>query len=340
MGKVTCLSVVVSPQVTGTITSMHENLVAGGLIQADEVLYRVDARDYRINVREQETQLLNAKAQLDIERGQQQIAKREWDLFKEQRDGSVDPSLALRKPQLEIAKVNIDAAQARLERAKLNISRTTVRAPFNGIVLSESAEEGQLVSTASQTVTLAGTDTFWVRTTVPMDKLAQIAIPGLNAAQGSQAEVVQDLGGQRVVRTGEVVRLLGELDPVGRMAQVLVAVEDPMALDEERQGTSPLLLGAFVSVEFKGKESKELVEVPRVALRDGDRVFVVSGDDTLSVRDVQIAWRRPDSVLVSAGVADGEQVVVSNLGAPVEGMKLRKSGDEVATKDSSEEATR
>jgi len=74
--------------------------------------------------------------------------------------------------------------------------------------------------------------------------------------------------------------------------------------------------------------------------RDGDRVFVVGSDDTLSIRKVDVAWRRPDAVLISAGVSDGEQVVVSNLGAPVEGMKLRKSSDEVAAKSSDEEAQR
>ena len=113
---------------------------------------------------------------------------------------------------------------------------------------------------------------------------------------------------------------------MGRLAQVLVAVQDPLSPDsilKDSTGNAPLLIDAYVSVVFGGSSSSAYVEVPREALRDGDSVWVLNSKNELEIRDLAVTWRRPGSVLASGGVVDGERVIVSKIGAPVEGMKLR-----------------
>ncbi len=321
-------TVTVTPQVGGRITSVSDMLVTGGRIAEGDTLFRIDSRDYKITLKEREAAIKDAEARLRQERGQQAVAKREWELFK--KDGmKMDASLALREPQLAIAELSLETAKIRKESARLNISRTAVKAPFNAIVRSENAEPGQVVGTQSTVATLIGTDTFWVRAAVPIDSLAKIAIPNYNAAdgEGSVVTIEQDLGGGALVRReGRVIRLLGSLDPVGRLAQVLVAVQDPLSPDsilKDSTGNAPLLIDAYVSVVFGGSSSSAYVEVPREALRDGDSVWVLNSKNELEIRDLAVTWRRPGSVLASGGVVDGERVIVSKIGAPVEGMKLR-----------------
>ncbi len=316
---------VVTPQVSGRVTSVHEKLQPGGLIEKGEVLFRIQGDDYRLGVEQARTAVDQAEAQLRIERGQQNVARKEWELFKNQVGADQDPSLALREPQLKVAEVNLEAAKARLERAKLDQSRTTVRAPFNLQVESESLEIGQLVGPNSVAATVIGTDEFWVQVSVPMDRLDFIRVPGVNAQEGSEVEVVQRIGDKQVTRKGSVVRLLGEVDPVGRMARVLVEIDDPLNLESE-QGTRglPLLVGSYVSVVFGGAREMSVVEIPRTALHEGNKVWVYD-DGELRVRDVELAWSRDKTALVATGLETGDELVTSRIPTPLEGMKLRRA---------------
>lgn len=323
---------IVTPQVSGRIVWVNDKLVPGGTVEAGDPLFRIEDADYRIAVQEAKTKLAQAKAQLDQEKGRVQVAKREWELFKGEVKGEQpeDPSLALRKPQLDSAKVAVDAAKAGLERAQLNLKRTTVRAPFDAFVSSESADIGQLVGSQSQVAKLVGTEKFWVRISIPVDKVSSIDIPGVNAQTGSKAIIRQDAGDQQIERDGQVVRLLGDLDPQGRMARVLIRVDDPFALTdaEPNKGRIPLLLSAFVDVTVEGPTRDGLIEVPREAIRNGDKAFVFSKDETLAIREVDVVWERPETVLVDKGLEDGDRVVVSPIATAIEGMKLRASNEE------------
>jgi RND family efflux transporter MFP subunit len=320
----------IQAEISGRLTRVSDELVPGGLLKQGDLLARIDGTDYRINLEESQTGLEEAKARLEQERGQQIIAERELELFNQSKtDGSTlnDSSLALRKPQLKIAQVSIDAAEARLKRARTNLSRTSLKAPFNALVLSESVEKGQLVSMQSNLATLVGTDAFWVRASVPMEQLSRIKIPGRNSREelGSEVTIEVDMGGSTHTRTGHVIRLLGELDQVGRMAQILIRVEDPLALEEGAgESMMPLLLGSYVQVLFAGSQERELVEVPRGAIHDGDQVWIYQSDDTLDVRTIEVVANFPTSVLVASGIEEGEELITSQIGTPVAGMMLRK----------------
>jgi multidrug efflux pump subunit AcrA (membrane-fusion protein) len=247
-----------------------------------------------------------------------------------------------------VAKAAVESAESVQAQAKLALGRTSLSAPFNAIVQSENVDVGQLVSPASQLAVLVGTDAYWVQLSVPVEQLAWIDVPGLNAdkKQGSAARVWQEIGGARVERPGQVIRLLGDLDPVGRMARVLVQIDDPLRLKENGQRKVvpteekpaaakalpsaeklPFLIGAYVNVEVEARQVQvPVVEIPRLALRDGSQVYVYGASDKLEIRKVNIVWRSKDSVLVRAGVKPGELVITSRLAGAVPGMRLRKHG--------------
>ncbi|MEZ4369144.1 MAG: HlyD family efflux transporter periplasmic adaptor subunit, partial [Kofleriaceae bacterium] len=217
------------------------------------------------------------------------------------------------------------AAESGLERAQLAVGKTSLSLPWNALVQQRAVDVGQLVTPGTPLATLVGTDEFWVQVSVPVDRLRWIDIPGVGGATvGSTATVRQLTAGAPIVRTGRVVRLMGDLDPAGRMARLLVTVEDPLGLAAASGSAEalPLLIGAYVEVEIVGDELADVIEVPRVALHDGDTVYVDAGG-SLAVRTVEVAWRRRDSVLVSSGLAAGERVVVSPLSGATPGMVLR-----------------
>jgi RND family efflux transporter MFP subunit len=314
--------VVLQPQVTGAVTWVSETLVLGGQVKAGDILLRIDRRDYEIALEERKTAMAQAEAQYKQEEGQQIVAQREWELFRESANAELDPSLALRAPQKRIAEVNIDASKARMRRAQLDLERTVVRAPFNAYVQSESVEVGQIVSPQTQLATLVGTDEFWIQASVPVASLGMIQIPGVNSDGGSPVRIEQQLGEQTLVRDGEVIRLLPDLDSMGRMARVLVRVDDPLRLKDPADGRElPLLMGAQVRVRFDGMKEAEVAVIERSAIYDGDSLHVYN-DGRLAITKVNVVRRERDVSWVT-GIEEGTLYITSKIPTPVDGLKLR-----------------
>ncbi|WP_269540618.1 efflux RND transporter periplasmic adaptor subunit [Cerasicoccus fimbriatus] len=315
-------SISLTAQVNGEVLELGPDFAEGNHLAKGDFILKIDDRDYQ-------TALASAQATLDlelsdmaIESGNQTIAKREWELIQEASEiAGVDSSLALRQPQLKSAEAEVAMARASLEQAEINLQRTRIVAPFNAIVLEKNVDIGSYVSTQTTVASLAGIDTYWVRAAVPKTQLKWLTIPGPTQSEGSEVRVFPNAS-QGTYRTGKIISLLGDLDPEGRMARVLIAVEDPLSLLAENEGQPPLLLGDYVSVEILGKELQNIYSLPRLSFRDGARVWLASDKDQLEIRPITPVWQGDDFVIVDEGLADGERLVVSNLSMPTPGLKL------------------
>ena len=312
------------PQVNAQVRWLSESLVPGGRLDDGEVFARLDARDYSLQAESARASVRSAALELELEQGRGTIARKEWALLHPERDPGEAP-LALRTPQLETAKQALASAEASLGQAEVHLSRTRLSAPFPALVLDEALEVGQVVAPGAPVATLIGTETFWVTVSVPVHELGVVELPQ-GDRPGSPAVVQHELGaGQRVVRTGAVTRMLAQLDPQTRTAQLQVAIPDPL----EGEGV-PLLPGAFVEVALEGRVLDDVVRVPRIALRDGQTVWTVDGKEgqgTLHPRTVQVGWKEGEDVLITDGLSDGDRVVVSPLALPLEGMLVEVLSD-------------
>lgn len=312
--------VALSAEVTGRLTKVSDGLVVGGRVKEGDFLARIDAKAYALSVRERQSQVEQARAELELERGRGKVAAHEWKVLSKDTPNRKRSSLALREPQLKAAEVGVESAKAALDRAKYDQSRTTLRAPFNATIVDESAERGGFVSPGAAIATLVGTDAFRVRVSLPIEDLALISIPGATQTEGSKAKLVQDLGPRRIEREGVVTRLVGELDADSRTAQVLVEVKDPL---DPPAGELPLLPGAFVSVELDGQRTQEVVGVPLEAAYEGNRVWVITEDNTVHSRTLEVVWTDANMLFAASGVEDGDRLMVTDLPIVVDGMAVR-----------------
>lgn len=303
-------------EVGGRVVWVSPQLVPGGRFERGQPILRIDRRNYEMVVAQQEANVERARLELEVEQGRKRVAEREWKVMGRGKTGSQGRALALREPQLVFAQASLRAAEHALERAKLDLERTALRAPFNAIVLMRDADLGQVIGPQSKIAQLAGTDAYWVQMPVPSDHLACIE-------PDAQAAVRQKLGKRVTNRSGKVVQILGDLDPVGRMARVLVQIDTP--LDAVKEADVPVLLNAFVDVEVTGKTFEGVIELPEIALRGDDTVWVLTRDNRLETRVVSIAWRTRDTLLIDDGITAGDRVITSALAAPAPGMLLRTS---------------
>jgi RND family efflux transporter MFP subunit len=310
--------IVLQAELGGRVTWQSPELVAGGRFKTDQPIVRIDARDYQLAVESSRSQVNQAKLDLAIEKRRGEVAKREWNSFGEMDASDEQRALAQREPYLEASRLALKAAQSQLRKAQLDLTRTTLRAPFNAMVVSEDVDTGQLISPQSSVARLVGTDEYHVQVSVPVASLRSVRARTEDAV-GSETRIIQRVGQETIERRGEVIRQLPDLDPGGAMARILVSIENPLG----QLGDLPLLLGSFVDVAVGAQPIDDAIRLPRVALRNGRNVYVMNDLDQLEIRDVQIAWTEPDAVLVTGGLKANERVITSRIATPVPNMLLR-----------------
>ncbi|MBW2585419.1 MAG: efflux RND transporter periplasmic adaptor subunit [Deltaproteobacteria bacterium] len=327
--------IVLQAELGGRVVWQSPELVAGGRFKTDQPMVRIDPRDYQLAVEAYRSQVNRAKLDLSIEARRGEVAKREWNAFGEMDVSDEQRALAQREPQLEANRLALKAAQSALKKAQLDLSRATLRAPFNAMVVSENVDTGQLLSPQTAVARLVGTDEYHVQVSVPVASLRSARVRTADAP-GSQVKIFQRVGQETIERPGEVIRQLPDLDPGGAMARVLVNIENPLG----KRGDLPLLLGSFVDVSIGAQPIADAIRLPRVALRNGRNVYVMNDQDMLEIRDVQIVWTEPDAVLVTGGLGSNERIVTSRIATPVPNMLLRTANPapEAAPADANKQA--
>jgi RND family efflux transporter MFP subunit len=311
-----------SSQVTGEMVQVNANLLPGGLVREGEILLGIEPADYALAVRQLAGEVAEAEAALKLEQGNRDVALREYELLGEEVGGeSLD--LVLRKPQHDSALARLEAARAKLAQAGLDLARTTVKAPFDAVVLKKEVDLGTRLMVNSPLVTLAGTARYWIDVVVPVGQLQWLTVPRREGELGSPVRVYDAAWGEGVYRDGHVLRLAADLEEQGRLARLLVEVDDPLGLQAPQEKAPRLFIGSYVRVEIDGRKLEAVATVERSLLRDGDQVWLMDSENRLEIRPVTVAFRSRDTVLVAGGLVPGERLVVSDLGGPVAGMRLR-----------------
>ncbi len=319
--------ITLEPQVNGKVVALGKHFASGTFFRKGELLIQIEQTDYRLAVQQGEAALARAEVELATTSSQAAIARFEWDRIGLQQEGEANP-LTLFEPQMKNARANIASARAALDQSRLNLRRTTINAPFDARVLSEEVDIGQVVRAGTPLATLTGSRVVEVIVSILMKDLPWLSIPAAQTSTtGSRADIVLRYGDKEAVWPGVVDRVLGEVDPRGRMLQVAVRVEDPYRL-HEKDSTPPYLeVGMFVDVEFAGPTIKEKFVLPRRALRDNQTVWVADSDGLLQIRPVEVVRLEREEVVIGQGLETGEKVVLTTLTGAVDGMKLRVAAE-------------
>lgn len=309
------------PRVAGRVASLADGLEPGAFVPAGTELLRIDPAPFEIDLRRARTALTRARADLNLEQGQQAVARREFELLG-QPAAEAERALMLREPQLASARAAVAAAEADVADAERALGYTTLTAPFDALVRDTDVAVGAEVNTGTTVAQLVGVDTWWIELAVPVTALQWVNFPGENRS-GSTVELdYEGVWPADARRTGRVVRLLGDLEENGRLARVLVAVDDPLARGVDTPGPR-LLVGSFLRASVRGRTLPGAVALEPGWLRPDDTVWVMDAADRLSIRSVTVAYRDATRVLVTDGLAEGDRIVTSPLALPTEGMPLR-----------------
>lgn len=297
---------ILSAEVSGTITEISPQFVAGGVFQANDVLLRIDPTNYTVAV-EQAQALV---AQRDIEH-----------------DGAKKLKSQGYRAAAEYASAVAALATARAElvRAQHNLEKTYIRLPYEGMVRAKETDIGQYVSPGVRLGVVFATDYAEVRLPLTQLDLAFVDLPD-GRGDGPTVTLSAVKKGRSTEWAARIVRTEGVVDEKSRVTYVVASIADPY-----RQHTDgvPLPMGTFVSASISGSKADNIIRVPRAVVRGSNQLIFIDEKNTLRIRNVNIVRSDADYVYVDGGAAVGERVVATALESPVNGMLVRTTTEKI-----------
>jgi RND family efflux transporter MFP subunit len=317
------------PEVAGKVVYIHPELIVGGLIPANQTILRIDPRDYELAVRQAEAAVADSKVLLEIEQAEAEVARTEW----KQLHPDTEPTspLVLREPQIRKAKALLDSSEAQLATAKLRLERTSLSMSFDVLVTTENVDLGQFVVMGQPLAKGYGTGSVEIEVPLKDSELAWFDVfensifsnGDSDSTKGTPADVIADFAGAEHTWKGYVVRTAGQVDKTSRMISIVVEVPEPF---DALNGRPPLLPGVFAEVLIQGNTLGNAVAVPRDAIRQGNKMWVVNSNQ-LSIRSLKIVRVDKNFAYVVSDDLDEAKVVISSLDAAIEGMEVRTEAD-------------
>lgn len=299
-------------QVTGQIVELSDAFVRGGFVKKGQLLARIDPNDYQAALIDAQATLASAKASLQTEMAQGKVAETEW-----KRITDASPTeLSLRKPQLAQELARVKSAQANILRAKRNLQRTEITAPYDAMIDSRNIGLGSFVTIGSQIGKLLSTDMAEVRLPVADNQLKFL----MN--QGKDAKVILqgDVSGQKMHWQAHIVRDEGVVDDKSRMTYLVAQVDDPYHLASNAK-VKPLRFGSYVNAKIQGIQLSLAAIIPRY-LVNNNKVAILDSHSKLHYSPVNIVREEGANVIINEGLSNGDQLIISALDYPIDGMKL------------------
>ena len=311
-------------QVSGQIVDKSPNFDEGGYFAEGEVMLTIDPRDYEANVMIAEASLADAQQSLAEEEARADQAQVDWNRLGNEGEAS---DLVLRKPQLAAARARVASAEANLIKARLDLERTRIRAPFDGRVLRQIVDLGQVVGNNTQLAEFYSVDVAEVRLPIANKDLGFIDLPesgiGRDAAS-TEATLYSELASSDTW-DARVVRTEAAIDDTARQLHVLVHVADPFTADEQHK--VPLKIGQYVTASIEGRLLENVIVIPSSTIYQGSYVYVVE-EGTLQRRELELLWSDVDRAIVATGLGAGDELVTTLLGQVTSGTAVTIAGEQ------------
>ena len=305
-------TVEVRAQVSGPLTSVQ--FTEGQDVQQGQLLFTIDARPFEVAVQQAEASVAKDEAQA---KGTEQTRARNEDLFKRELLARSDYDASVTAATGAAAMVLAD--KAALESARLQLQYTKILAPVSGRTGALLVHQGSLVRSTDTTplVIINQITPIRVAFAVPGQYLATIRAGQAKAPLLAEARMP---GSTATPSSGAVSFIDNTIDTT--TGTIKLKATFPNTNHE-------LWPGALVETRLRLSVDPHALTVPASAVQNGQQgqyVFVVGSDRTVSMRPVTDARTNGDDAVVSSGLKAGEEVVTDGQLRLVPGSRITAKG--------------
>lgn len=279
----------------------------GQPVRAGQVLAQLDAQDLKLGQESARAGLAAAQANYD-----QSVA--DLKRFKELRvQGFISAAeLERRETGLKAAEASLLQARAQSSVQGNQTSYANLEAGASGVITGVDAEVGQVVGAGTPVIRLAHDGPRDVVFSVPEDRAAWV-----RALVGKSGALTIKPWGRAQTLPGTVREVTAAVDPVTRTFTV-----------KADMGKADLTLGQTVSVAVESERASGAIRIPLTALFEKggqSSVWVLDGNAmTVRLQPVTVGNVGADSVVVSAGLKPGQEVVTAGVHVLNPGQHVRR----------------
>ncbi len=232
----------------------------------------------------------------------------------------------------------IKQSETQVDEKKDTLGRTEVSLPFDARVGVVDVEQDEFITAGNQLFEASGTQSVEINAQLPVKHFRplistmNLGSPDLQDPSNFQkilsgwdlearVRLVGDTTtGDNGLWHGTLARISESIDPVRDTVGLVVIVDKPYegVIPGERP---PLLKGMYTSIEFLAAAAPALI-IPRNAIHQG-RVYIVSAENKLTIRPVNISSEQGQLAIVESGLEEGDQIIITDVVPVIEGLPLK-----------------
>jgi multidrug efflux pump subunit AcrA (membrane-fusion protein) len=343
----------ISPEVGGRVVYIRRPLETGVTVEADEVLFRVDARTYELMLKGAEADIEALKAQvarieqqekndrrrLEILERSRELARRKYErlknLYESQEVGKLsdveaseialvnqdnmvallENALALYPRQRAELNASLMSAEVRKDSAALDLEKTEVRAPFGGRLDAVRLEEGQLLIPGQPVLFVVNDENLEIPVSLNSLEVKQWLL--------AAGEKWYDPSGDAavVIRWTEAPERFSWPGRITHLERFNAETRTVIAVVKPDENADTLAEGMFCTVEIPSRKPVRCIRAPRSAVTHERTVFIAH-EHRLRTRPVELVFEDRDHAYIRGELADGEILVTTKLVNPLEGRLL------------------
>ena len=311
----------VGAQVSGQIKKMHVQI--GDEVKAGDLIAEIDNVTQVNEVNTKKAQLETYRAQLASAQVALKIAQRKYDRYKtlanadavsKEEFEATEDSLATNRAKIRELQSSIKQTQIAINTAEKDLGYTRITAPVDGTVVALVVEQGQTIN-ASQTSP----------TVVQIANLGSMT----NKMQIAEGDITKVRAGQKISFT-----ILSEPDnPMSKGSYSKSTDTTSSAIYYFARAivdnsNHKLAIGMTTQNTIEINSARNVLMVPNVAVkaRDGKKyVRVLTAGNQVVEKEVQTGLQDSMNIEIKSGLAEGDKVVMSEMGAGEKAEAMQKS---------------
>ena len=269
-------SIILKSEVSGKITGIYFS--EGQHVDEGTLLIKVYDDDLQAQLAKAQA---NLKLTEDVEDRQRQLLEKE----------------AISRQEYDVAFANLQSAQADVALLKAQISKTEIKAPFDGVIGFRKVSPGEYITPGIDIASLVSDDPAKIQFTVP-ERYSQML--------GANTVIRYRLEGQSVERRATVYAVAPTIDQATRTLELKALAPNP---------NGALIPGAFARIEVLMETQRNVVLIPADAILSesaGQKVYLYRGGKVQSMM-IETGTRTNDRVQIIKGIAPGDTVIITGL---------------------------
>lgn len=338
-------------ELAGPLVVVNPDVRNGAVIAVGTELAKIDPFNYEIALAESESDLLdanakfmeaearisaetadltNALAQLelaekDLERAealvkrgsvtQQTVDQRRQSLL--QQKASVDAgkaTLRIEETKLLQQKTLIDRFALQKRRAERDLSLTTLIAPIDAVVETESLTAGQIVTANQSVAQLLDFSAFEVKFNLSDEQYGRLTSDAASVS-GMPIDVLWKTGQREVQMVATISRVGSSISTDLGGVSLYATLEDlPMSTD--------LRPGAFVEISLPDRVYRNTYRLPEASVYEEDRIYIIE-DGRLKSVIVEVQSFTESDVILVGKIPAGASVLTTRIAEVGDGLRVR-----------------